>query len=176
MFCLFTHQAELAQKFKIAVWQSDFMKQNFGRFIFTPFEWVGCQRCRFWGSWLYYKAREGSLNERLTYMKALRHANNIDVNRYPGMRSNDVFLQMIDLDKGIYGQPFLVSLFLHNQAREERSIKITMITNSMYYTGQKVNFWPCQRNLIKTFQYEANPPLITKITLKTFLNIFGRSY
>ena len=85
-----------------------------------------------------YKAREGSLNERLTYMKALRHANNIDVNRYPGMRSNDVFLQMIDLDKGVYGQPFLVSLFLHNQAREERSIKITMITNSMYYTGHKV--------------------------------------
>ena len=60
-----------------------------------------------------YKAREGSLNERLTYMKALRHANTIDVNRYPGMRNNDVFLQMIDLDKGIYGQPFLVSLFLH---------------------------------------------------------------
>ena len=86
-----------------------------------------------------YKAREGSLNERLTYMKALRHANNIDVNRYPGMRSNDVFLQMIDLDKGVYGQPFLVSLFLHNQAREERSIKITMITNSMYYTGHKVD-------------------------------------
>ena len=54
------------------------------------------------------------------------------------MRSNDVFLQMIDLDKGVYGQPFLVSLFLHNQAREERSIKITMITNSMYYTGHKV--------------------------------------
>ena len=98
---------------------------------------------------LYYKAREGSLNERLTYMKALRHANNIDVNRYPGMRSNDVFLQMIDLDKGVYGQPFLVSLFLHNQAREERSIKITMITNSMYYTGHKVD-------TIKDFLFELD--------------------
>ena len=31
--------------------------------------------------------------------------------------------------------------------------------------------WPCQQNLIKTFQNEANTPLITKITLKTFLNI-----
>ena len=60
-----------------------------------------------------YKAREGSLNERLTYMKALRHSNTVDPNRFPGMRNNDVFLQMIDLDKGIYGQPFLVSLFLH---------------------------------------------------------------
>ena len=82
-------------------------------------------------------------------MKALRHANNIDVNRYPGMRSNDVFLQMIDLDKGVYGQPFLVSLFLHNQAREERSIKITMITNSMYYTGHKVD-------TIKDFLFELD--------------------
>ena len=39
----------------------------------------------------------------------------------------------------------------------------------------KVN-WPCQRNLIKTFQNEANTPLIKKITLKMFLNISGQSY
>ena len=31
-----------------------------------------------------------------------------------------------------------------------------------------VSIWPCQRNLIKTFQNEAIPPLITKITLKFF--------
>ena len=59
-----------------------------------------------------YKAREGSLSERLTYMRALRHANTT-ANMYPGLKNNDVFLQIIDLDKGIYGQPFLVSLFLH---------------------------------------------------------------
>ena len=28
----------------------------------------------------------------------------------------------------------------------------------------------------KTFQTEANTPLITKMTMKIFLNIFGRSY
>ena len=39
-----------------------------------------------------------------------------------------------------------------------------------------VVFWPCQQNLIKTFQNEANTPLITKIALKNFLNIFGPSY
>ena len=39
-----------------------------------------------------------------------------------------------------------------------------------------VVFWPCQWNLIKTFQTEANTPLITKMALKIFLNIFGRSY
>jgi len=31
------------------------------------------------------------------------------------------------------------------------------------------NFWPCQRNLIKTLQNEAITPLITKITLNFFL-------
>ena len=31
-----------------------------------------------------------------------------------------------------------------------------------------LSFWRCQRNLIKTFQNEANTPLITKITLKFF--------
>ena len=45
-------------------------------------------------------------------MRALRHANTT-ANMYPGLKNNDVFLQIIDLDKGIYGQPFLVSLFLH---------------------------------------------------------------
>ena len=59
-----------------------------------------------------YKPREGTLNERLTYMKALRHAN-VDLHKYSGKKNSDVFLQMIDLDKGIYGQPFLVSLFIH---------------------------------------------------------------
>ena len=114
-----------------------------------------------------YKAREGSLNERLTYMKALRHANNIDVNRYPGMRSNDVFLQMIDLDKGVYGQPFLVSLFLHNQAREERSIKITMITNSMYYTGHKVD-------TIKDFLFKLDMKPLMKINIFSLNNVIVR--
>ena len=59
-----------------------------------------------------YKAREGSLSERLTYMKALKHANT-QVHKHPALKNSDVFFQIIDLDKGIYGQPFLVSLFLH---------------------------------------------------------------
>ena len=34
-----------------------------------------------------------------------------------------------------------------------------------------VVFWPCQWNLIKAFQTEANTSLITKMALKFFLNI-----
>jgi hypothetical protein len=37
----------------------------------------------------------------------------------------------------------------------------------------QVNFSPCQRSLIKTFQNEANTSLISKITLKFFYSIFG---
>ena len=33
-----------------------------------------------------------------------------------------------------------------------------------------------QWNLIKTFQTDANTPMITKMALKIFLKIFGRSY
>ena len=33
--------------------------------------------------------------------------------RFPGAKNNDVFFQMIDLDKGVYGEPYNVSLFLH---------------------------------------------------------------
>ena len=60
-----------------------------------------------------YKAREGTLNERLIYMKAMRQANLNMNNRYPGMKNNDVYFQMIDLDKGVFGHAFLVSLFIH---------------------------------------------------------------
>ena len=54
----------------------------------------------------------GSLNERLVYMKAMKQAN-LNMNRYPGLKNSDVFYQMIDLDKGVYGHAFLVSLFIH---------------------------------------------------------------
>ena len=45
-------------------------------------------------------------------MKAMKHAN-LNMNRYPGLKNSDVFYQMIDLDKGVYGHAFLVSLFIH---------------------------------------------------------------
>ena len=103
----------------------------------------------------------GTLNERLVYMKAVRHAS-LNMSRFPGLKNNDVYFQMIDLDKGVYGHAFLVSLFLHvstiqesiwfldlkimkifvrfqNQSREERTIKITMLCNSVYYNGKKAH-------------------------------------
>ena len=58
-------------------------------------------------------------------------------NRFPA-QTDDIFFQMTDLDKGTYGQTYIVSLFLHNQSREKRTVRISMYSYSVFYTGQKV--------------------------------------
>ncbi len=65
-----------------------------------------------------YKAKEGSIDERLVLMRAIRTSGSAtaDLQRYPGAKNQDVFLQMIDLDKGKYGENYKVSLFLHVSA------------------------------------------------------------
>ena len=61
-----------------------------------------------------YKAEEGSLAERKATIKALRQSGGLWAsNRFPASLSQDMFYQMTDLDKGIYGRPYNVSLFLH---------------------------------------------------------------
>jgi hypothetical protein len=67
-----------------------------------------------------YKSPEGSLQERLTMMSAVREASGSTGSgaaalrfRYPGKKNQDVFLQMINLDKGIYGEPYTIALFIH---------------------------------------------------------------
>ncbi len=67
-----------------------------------------------------YKQPEGSLQERLTMMSAVREATGVSGYtsaglrlRYPGQKNQDVFLQLIDLDKGVYGEPYTIALFIH---------------------------------------------------------------
>jgi len=49
---------------------------------------------------LEYKPKEGSIEERLALMKAVRTAGGDVEELYPGTKSSDVFMQLIDLDKG----------------------------------------------------------------------------
>eukprot|EP00095_Tigriopus_kingsejongensis_P002392 maker-scaffold714_size108203-snap-gene-0.20 protein:Tk02392 transcript:maker-scaffold714_size108203-snap-gene-0.20-mRNA-1 annotation:"hemocyte protein-glutamine gamma-glutamyltransferase" len=87
-----------------------------------------------------YKHREGSISERLAVMEAARSVGGNALSyRYPGQKNQDVFLQMIDLDQGTYGEPYKASLFLHNQANGARTIKVVMSTNSVFYTGSKAH-------------------------------------
>ena len=61
-----------------------------------------------------YKSAEGSLEERKAVIKALRQSGGLwSSNRFPASLNEDMFYQMTDLDKGIYGKPYSVSLFLH---------------------------------------------------------------
>ena len=61
-----------------------------------------------------YKSTEGSLEERKAVIKALRQSGGLwSSNRFPASLNEDMFYQMTDLDKGIYGKPYSVSLFLH---------------------------------------------------------------
>ena len=50
----------------------------------------------------------------------------------------------------------------------KRSQRIKKYNSKYISMHTAVSFWPCQRNLIKTFQNEANTPLITKIALNFF--------
>eukprot|EP00094_Tigriopus_californicus_P012932 TCALIF_12504-PA protein Name:"Similar to Hemocyte protein-glutamine gamma-glutamyltransferase (Tachypleus tridentatus)" AED:0.06 eAED:0.06 QI:229/0.77/0.6/1/0.55/0.5/10/109/752 len=87
-----------------------------------------------------YKYREGSMSERLSVMGAVRSVGgNALHHRYPGPAHQDVFLQMIDLDQGVYGEPYKASLFLHNQSSKERTIRVVMSTSSVFYTGRKAH-------------------------------------
>ena len=82
----------------------------------------------------------GTLNERLVYMKAVRHAS-LNMSRFPGLKNNDVYFQMIDLDKGVYGHAFLVSLFLHVSTIQEpiwfSNLKILRMFVSRTSQGKK---------------------------------------
>ena len=61
-----------------------------------------------------YKSDEGSLAERKATIKALRQSGGLwSSNRFPASLNQDMFYQMTDLDKGVYGKPYNVSLFLH---------------------------------------------------------------
>ena len=61
-----------------------------------------------------YKSEEGTLAERKATIKALRQSGGLwSSNRFPASLNQDMFYQMTDLDKGIYGKPYNVSLFLH---------------------------------------------------------------
>ena len=61
-----------------------------------------------------YKSAEGSLAERMAVIKALRQSGGLWAsNRFPAAPNEDMFYQMTDLDKGTYGKPYQVSLFLH---------------------------------------------------------------
>ena len=58
---------------------------------------------------------------------------------FPSSSQQDMFLQIVDLDKGVFGKSYKVSVCLHNQARKERTVKIVLSSSSVVFIGLKAH-------------------------------------
>ena len=92
-------------------------------------------------------------------------------NRFPA-QTDDIFFQMTDLDKGTYGQTYIVSLFLHNQSREKRTVRISMYSYSVFYTGQKV--WSLNSYLLAFKSWITVKKCVFKNPIKVCVSCFWR--
>ena len=45
----------------------------------------------------------------------------------------------MDLDKGVFGEAYKVSVFIHNQSRQQRTVKVMLSSSSVFYTGVKAH-------------------------------------
>ncbi|XP_043193375.1 hemocyte protein-glutamine gamma-glutamyltransferase-like [Amphibalanus amphitrite] len=85
-----------------------------------------------------YKNPEGTAAERLAVFNAVRGtAGAQKYFDYPESGQEDVTFELTDIDQVMIGQPFHVDVSIVNNAEEERTIKVSLHANSMYYTGIK---------------------------------------
>ena len=85
-------------------------------------------------------------------------------------------LENVEIDINHRDDEGQTALYTACEEGKTEIVKMLLDSNADPNLCTKVIFWPFQRNLIKTLQNKANTPLITKITLKIFLNIFHQNY
>jgi len=54
---------------------------------------------------------------------------------FPAKVADDVFFDLVELDKVAFGQPFSVTIHVQNRATEIRSVAAILSASSIYYTG-----------------------------------------
>jgi len=54
---------------------------------------------------------------------------------FPAKVADDVFFDLVELDKVAFGQPFSVTVHVQNRATEMRSVAAILSASSIYYTG-----------------------------------------
>ena len=89
-----------------------------------------------------YKNAEGSPEERLAVFNAIR--GNERAKRYydedfTDGNAEDVFMDLIELDRVQYGQPYKARVILENKSSEERTVEALISSSSVYYTGVTAN-------------------------------------
>lgn len=78
----------------------------------------------------------GSAADRLSAMNAMRGVDRGQpIYDYPSKVTEDVSFDLIEMDKIQFGQPFNVTMHVHNRAQEMRTISTIMSAYSAYYTG-----------------------------------------
>ena len=88
-----------------------------------------------------YKNKEGTQEERRSVMRAIRCSGSPAANFYnmPSTSSQDVFVQILDLERCSFGKAYKVGVFLHNKSRQDRTVRVVLSSSSVFYTGVRAN-------------------------------------
>ena len=74
--------------------------------------------------------------DRLSALNAVRGVDRAQpIYEFPSKVNEDVYFDLIEMDKIQYGQPFNVSFHVQNRAQEMRTISTILSAYSVYYTG-----------------------------------------
>ena len=81
-----------------------------------------------------YKSKEGTLSERLSVMNAIRSCGKpcLSLYDFPSTSQQDLYLKVVDLDKGVFGEAYKVSVFINNQSRQQRTVKVMLLSSSVF--------------------------------------------
>ncbi|KAG7166394.1 Hemocyte protein-glutamine gamma-glutamyltransferase-like 2 [Homarus americanus] len=87
-----------------------------------------------------YKNAEGTQAERLAIHNAIRGSSRAQqYYQYNKDIKEDVFFDLIDIDKISIGEPFQVKVVIRNDSNEQRKVSAYLSARSVYYTGVNVS-------------------------------------
>ncbi len=88
-----------------------------------------------------YKNAEGTGEERLAVFNAIRGVDKAALyyDETDNGAREDVFMDLQELERIQYGQPYTARIWLHNKSGETRTLKALVSSSSLYYTGVSAN-------------------------------------
>ncbi|XP_076348254.1 hemocyte protein-glutamine gamma-glutamyltransferase-like [Tachypleus tridentatus] len=82
-----------------------------------------------------YKNKEGTDEERMSVLNAARSSGFNYAFNLPSPEKEDVYFNLLDIEKIKIGQPFHVTVNIENQSGETRTVSAVLSASSIYYTG-----------------------------------------
>ncbi|BES89269.1 Transglutaminase family [Nesidiocoris tenuis] len=88
----------------------------------------------------FYKSAEGSREERMAVFNAVRGTDRAHaLYDFPAEGQEDVFFDLVEIDKIHFGQPFDLTVNIENRSNEVRNIDAVLTSDSIFYTGVTVH-------------------------------------